>query len=253
MATVLLIISAATCDATLSPVHAMTVAEQSLLSSANRDRASHGLRQLHLDVGLAQAALAHARQMVLHDDISHQFPGELELSARGAAAGAHFSLITENVAEAPDPATLHELWMHSEGHRANLLDPEVDSVGISVIVGKDQFFAVEDFANTVDSHSFADQELAITELIASSGIHIADAATASSEDARKTCSMSTGYAGHQRPWFVMRFTADSLTELPTELKSRLHSGEYHQAAVGACTDTTSGPFSGYNIAVLLYP
>jgi hypothetical protein len=51
----------------------------------------------------------------------------------------------------------------------------------------------------------------------------------------------------------MRYTADHLTELPSELQSRLSSGKYHQAVVGACTSTDSGPFTAYNVAVLLYP
>jgi hypothetical protein len=51
----------------------------------------------------------------------------------------------------------------------------------------------------------------------------------------------------------MRYTAGRLNELPSQLQSRLNSGKYHQAAVGACISTDSGPFTAYNIAVLLYP
>jgi hypothetical protein len=50
----------------------------------------------------------------------------------------------------------------------------------------------------------------------------------------------------------MRYTAASLNEIPTQLKTRLTSGKYHQAVVGACSANNSGPFSSYNIAVLLY-
>jgi hypothetical protein len=51
----------------------------------------------------------------------------------------------------------------------------------------------------------------------------------------------------------MRFTSDNLTELPTQLKTRLASGRYREAAVGACTANNTGSFSSYNIVVLLYP
>jgi hypothetical protein len=51
----------------------------------------------------------------------------------------------------------------------------------------------------------------------------------------------------------MRFTSSSLTQLPGEIKTRVASGRYHQAAVGACTGSSSAPFTSYNIAVLLYP
>lgn len=228
------------------------VAEQYLLAAANQDRAARGLPPLHRDPVLAQAALYHARQMAAHANISHQFPGEPDLSVRGASAGAHFSLITENVAEAPDSTMIHELWMHSKGHRENLLDPNVDSVGISVVVRNHEFFAVEDFASTVKSLSFNEQETTVASLLEQSGLQV-DGKSISVEDARRTCSMSTGYAGHRRPWFIMRYTAGRLSELPSQLQSRLNSGKYREAAVGACISTDSGPFTAYNIAVLLYP
>jgi uncharacterized protein YkwD len=231
-----------------------TVAEQFLLAAANQDRTARGLPQLRYNPTLTEAARYHAREMAAHGDISHQFPGEPELSERGAKAGAHFSIITENVAEAPDASQLHDLWMHSPGHRANLLDPEVDSVGISVVYRNHEAFAVEDFANTVESLSYNQQESTVSNLLTRSGLRIADPNLVTQEEARKTCLMSTGYAAHRQPWFVMRYTADRLTELPTELQHRLQSGRYHQAVVGACTDPDStGPFTGYNIAVLLYP
>jgi Cysteine-rich secretory protein family len=228
------------------------VAEQYLLAAANQDRAAHGLPPLHRDPILAQAALYHARQMAAHAEISHQFPGEPDLSVRGARAGAHFSLITENVAEAADSTMIHDLWMHSKGHRANLLDPNVDSVGISVVARDHQFFAVEDFASTVKSLSFNEQELTVAVLLEQSGLQVGGKGI-SVEDARRTCSMSTGYAGHRQPWFIMRYTAGRLSELPSQLQSRLNSGKYHEAVVGACVSTDSGPFTAYNIAVLLYP
>ncbi len=228
------------------------VAEQFLLAAANQDRLARGLQPLRLDPVLSQAALYHARQMATHNDISHRFPGEPALSSRGASAGAHFSLISENVAEAPDSSIIHDLWMHSKGHRENLLDPNVDAVGISVVVRDDEYYAVEDFASIVQPLSFNAQELAVANLLAQSGMQIANGKVMSEQDARQTCSMSTGYAGHRTPWYIMRYTAATVRELPTQLQSRLNSGRYHQAVVGACAETASGPFASYNIAVLLY-
>jgi hypothetical protein len=231
-----------------------TVAEQYLLAAANRERAALGLSQLHRDPLLAAAAAAHARQMAAHATISHQFPGEPELTARGAAAGVQFSLISENVGEAPSAIQLHDLWMHSEHHRANLLDSSIDATGISVIARGNELFAVEDFARTVRSVSLEQQESAIASLVAQSGAApiALDLSPTTTSAARQTCAMDTGYAGPRKPWFVMRFTSDSLTQLPGELKSRIASGRYHQAAVGACAPHDS-PFTSYNIAVLLYP
>ncbi|WP_188553755.1 CAP domain-containing protein [Edaphobacter dinghuensis] len=230
-----------------------SVAVQFLLDSANQDRIARGLQPLRLDTTLTEAAQAHAREMAAHRDISHQFPGEPKLSERGANAGAHFSLISENVAEAPAAAMIHDLWMHSEGHRKNLLDPGVDAVGIAVVVRDHEYYAVEDFANLVQPLTFNAQESAVASLLAKSGMEIANGKVMSEKDARQTCSMSTGYVGTHQPWYIMRYTAHNVAQLPAQLQSRLSTGKYHQAVVGACAEDTSRPFTAYNIAVLLYP
>ena len=230
-----------------------TVAEQYLLSAANQERSARGLPLLHRDPQLARAAGQHARAMATHGTISHQFAGEPELTSRGANAGVAFSAISENVGEAPSAVTIHDLWMHSEHHRTNLLDPAVDSVGISVVNRGGELFAVEDFARTVRATSLEDQESAIAGLVARQGRVAVASAPAEVSAARATCAMSTGYAGTEKPWFVMRFTSDSLSQLPAELKSRIASGRYRQAAVGACPPTERSAFTSYNFAFLLYP
>jgi uncharacterized protein YkwD len=228
-----------------------TIAEQYLLSAANQERAARGLQQLHRDPELARAAATHAREMAAHGSISHQFPGEPELTDRGASAGVAFSAISENVAEAPNAVQIHDMWMRSEHHRDNLLDPAVDAIGISVVARGRELFAVEDFAKTVRTYSLSEQESAIASLLARPALAV-DLSPSTTNAARQTCAMETGYAGARKPWFVMRFTSDTLSVLPGELKERLATGRFHQAAVGACP-APSGPFTAYNLAVLLYP
>jgi uncharacterized protein YkwD len=242
----------------LSPLHAqiipkaeasLTIAEQYLLAAANLDRAKQGLSALRLDPVLTQASAFHAREMADHADISHRFPDEPGLAERGSQAGVRFSLIAENVGEAPSSVIIHDLWMHSPGHRANLLDPNVNTIGIAIVNRDHQLYAVEDFASVVEPLSISQQEHAVAGVISQAGLQVADTTT----DARQTCTMSTGYAGSHRPWYIMRYTAAALDEIPTQLKARLNSGKYHQAVVGACSANSSSPFTSYNIAVLLYP
>jgi uncharacterized protein YkwD len=227
----------------------LTVAEQYLFAAANEARANQGLSSLRLDPVLTEASALHAREMADHAAISHQFDGEPELATRGANVGAHFSLISENVGEAPSSVIIHDLWMHSPGHRANLLDPSVDSIGIAIVTRNNQLYAVEDFASTVKILTLNQQERTVAGVIAQSGMRVAE----TTDDARQTCTMSTGYAGSRQPWFIMRYTAASLNAIPSQLKSRLISGKYHQAIVGACPATRKSSFTSYNIAVLLYP
>jgi uncharacterized protein YkwD len=229
-------------------------AEQTLLTAANRERSARGIPQLRFDPVLAEAARFHAMRMAAHANISHQFSGEPDLSERGASAGVHFSLISENVAEAPNASMFHDLWMNSKGHRENLLDPQVNVIGIAIVVRNGQYYAVEDFASTVETLSFNRQEETVTELLSRTGLQVGpNRGTSTLAQARLACSMDSGFPGRQKPWFIMRYNADRLDRLPSQLESRIRSGKYRQAVVGACQDSSSGAFTAYNIAVLLYP
>jgi hypothetical protein len=226
-----------------------TVAEQYLLSAANAERVQRGLKPLHWDRALYDAASFHAQQMVERETISHQYAGEQGLMARGQQAGARFSVIAENVAEAPTALLIQSAWMNSEKHRQNLLDPRVDSIGIRVIARGDRLYAVEDFDRSVMSLSLAEQEDAVAQLLQ---LKSSLSVLPTTEDARRTCSMETGYAGAQQPWFVMRYTAADLSTIPSLLEERLASGKYRSAVVGACPAQGQQNFSAYSIAVLLY-
>jgi uncharacterized protein YkwD len=227
-----------------------TVAEQYLFSAANAERAQRGLQPLKWDETLHRAARLHAGEMAARESISHQYPGELDLPERGRAAGAKFTVIAEKVAEAWSAPEIHDAWMQSPDHRANLLDPRVNSVGISVLRRGGQLYAVEDFDRTVASMTFAEQESAIAELLKTEArLYMLP----NVDDARRTCAMDSGYAGARKPWFVQRFTTASLDRLPETLRAKLATGKYHSAAVGACEVPNSGSFTAYGIAVLLFP
>lgn len=259
VATVIIAVLSLTCSASLSGQHASlapnsgSIAEQYLLAAANQERLSRGLSPLRYDMQLARAASLHARAMAEHGTISHQFAGEPELTERGASAGVAFSLISENVGQAPDVITIHDMWMHSEHHRSNLLDPAIDSAGISVVRQGRELYAVEDFAKTVRHVGLEQQESAIAAQIQRFGRVSISNNPELVAAARQTCAMSSGFAGERRPWFIMRFTSDSLTALPQELRTRITSPRYRQAAIGACATDQQGPFTSYNFAVLLYP
>ncbi len=227
-----------------------SVAEQYLFNAANAERVQRGLLPLRWDEALHSAAVQHAREMAARESISHQYAGEADLASRAQMAGAHFSVVAENVATAPTAVVVHDAWMHSPDHRRNLLDERVDSIGIAVLLRHGQLYAVQDFDRGVAPLSFEDQEVAVANLLSGTGnlsIDVADAA------ARQTCAMSSGFAGNRRPWFIMRFSAGELNALPDALKARLATGRYRQASVGACMTHSAEPFTSYNLAVLLFP
>jgi Cysteine-rich secretory protein family len=223
-----------------------SVADQTLLNSANHDRAAAGLTPLKWDPALAKAAHQHALRMAHMNQLSHQFPGEPSMQDRARQAGARFTVIAENVAQGPTAAGIHTQWMNSPPHRANLLDPELKAVGISVVQSGSMLFAVEDFSAPVPELSLESQEQEVASQLNSQGLP-----AASSADARKTCGLKRGWAG-PRPAAVLRYETGDLTELPSEVLQKVSSGNYQSAAVGACEAADSADFTRFRVAILLF-
>ena len=222
--------------------------EQILFQSANRERTARGLRPLAWSAALAEAARQHALLLAQQNALSHQFPGEASLADRAARAGARFSTIAENIGLGPSAEGLHQQWMKSPPHRANLLDPQLNSAGIAVIERNGTLFAVEDFSEATENLSLREQESVVEGQLQSRGLHVLDYRN----DARRTCALDNGYAGNHRPSFVVHYANANLNSLPEMLEERIRSGRYHAGAVGACPLDKKRGFSVYRVAVMLY-
>jgi len=221
--------------------------ETLLLDAANRDRAAAGLPALQWDMSLAAAARVHAQRMAQSNTLSHQFNGELPLQQRATQSGARFSLIAENVAEGSSVGGLHSQWMNSAPHRANLLDAQLNAVGIGVVQGGNMLFAVEDFSASVPVLNLDAQELQVAAQLSAHGLHL----VSSTADARKTCDMDRGWSG-QKPLSVLRYETTDLSRLPEDLEQKLQAGKFRTAAVGACDAGASEGFTRFRIAILLF-
>ncbi len=223
---------------------------EQIFALANQTRVQAGVGRLTWDPALAAAALAHCRRMAQEGPIAHRYGGEADVSGRAAHAGAHFSMIEENVAIGPSAEAIHQEWMNSPGHRQNLLSPEVDHVGVAVVAARGVLYAVADYSRAVQSLSPAQVEARVAQLIRPSGVAVLD----DSSLARAACRMEEGAPrGGATPRFIMRWQAGELTGLPQQLVDRLSSGKYREAAVGSCpAEGVEGSFSAYRVAVLLY-
>jgi hypothetical protein len=224
-------------------------AERSLLQLANQARAAHNLPPLHWDSALAHAAHAHLQRVIDEQgDYLHQYPGEPDLMTRGANAGAHFTTIAENIGgRGENPAALQQIWMTTPTHRANLLDPNLNAVGIAVIEQNGLLYAVEDFARNVPVPQSADIEKRVAQLLLEHGI----APAASNADAHATCEMPKGNAGN--PKMVIQWDGPNPTLLPDVLLKQIATGNYTSAQVGACpSQQANQQFTLYHVAVLLY-
>jgi Cysteine-rich secretory protein family len=225
-----------------------TSAEQMLYDAVNHERLAMGLRELQWDTALASAARLHTALLADHDALSHRFDGEADLQTRLRLAGASFSLVAENVALAPDVPSLHIAWMNSAPHRANILDPQVNSVGIAIERRGNQLYATQDFSASVFPMSREEQEQQVARLLQMNGV----APAGGVDEARRSCDAGRGYFGAQ-PAGIARFETSDLSRLPNELARMVSSGRYRRASVGACEVPAATPFARFRVAVLLYP
>jgi uncharacterized protein YkwD len=217
-----------------------------LLDAANRERSAAGLQLLKWDDALATAARQHVQVMVSQNLLLHQCLDEPPLDQRAAKAGARFSMIAENIAVGPNPETIHNGWMHSPGHRKNILNADASAVGIATIRGSGGLFAVQDFSRPVEALSLEQQEEKVVSLLKGNGLPAAEATA----DARQTCNMDHGFDGAPAS-YAIRFEVTDLNKLPDDLLRKVKSRAYRKAAVGACRSADSPGFTRYHIAVLL--
>jgi hypothetical protein len=238
---------------TAVPVHAQDDREKSLVDLTNQTRQNAGLKPLTWDPGLAAAAKAHAERMAQEGPISHRYGGEPDLPERAASAGAHFSMIEENIAIGDTAFHVYQGWMKSQAHHDNLLNSQIDRIGVALVPSHGVLYAVADYAQGVANQNTADVEGSVAKVLEAKGLKLKSDGT---NDARAYCvSDQEGAAKHIFARFLMRWQSADITKLPPPLEEKIASGVYHEAAVGSCPaegENGAPVFSGYRVAVLLY-
>jgi uncharacterized protein YkwD len=106
--------------------------ESSLLQTMNAVRTSHGLAPLHADGRLIRAARGHSADMMRRQYFAHG-----SVAGRALAAGARGPLFGEDLAWATGLTAqwVVNQWLASRSHRAILLRPGFQRVGIGIVYG----------------------------------------------------------------------------------------------------------------------
>ena len=120
-----------------------------LFDIVNRTRRQAGLPELAWDDKLAGAARDHARAMADTGVLSHQLQGEGPLIVRLTAHNVRLDRASENVVYDISVEGAHDNFMSSPPHRANILDPAFDAVGIGIVEAGGVLYITEDFAHRV--------------------------------------------------------------------------------------------------------
>lgn len=109
----------------------------------NARRARQGLRPLRLSRRLSAASRRHSRHMARRNYFSHTSLGGADFVDRiqrtGYLRGARRWTVGENIAwgtgSRSTPRSIVRAWMHSSGHRANILSGSFRQIGVGVAYG----------------------------------------------------------------------------------------------------------------------
>jgi uncharacterized protein YkwD len=109
----------------------------------NAERVRHGLPRLSENPRLRRAAARHTEHMVAAHFFDHTTPAGATMVERirrtGYTSGARGWSIGENIAwgtgRLATAVQIHRSWMHSPGHRANILQRSFREIGIGIETG----------------------------------------------------------------------------------------------------------------------
>lgn len=100
-----------------------------VVNLVNEERAKAGLSALVLDETLASAAMVRATE--IETSFSHTRPDGRSFSTVLSDMGIQYRRSGENIAWGQQsPEAVMEGWMNSEGHRANILNPNFTKIGV---------------------------------------------------------------------------------------------------------------------------
>lgn len=138
--------------------------EQEMLALINAERTSRGLNPLQLETRLNDSSEDHSTWMLDKDTFSHTGSSGSSATQRMEDAGFDFDgnwRSGENIAWqsergadgiSDDVGQLHQSLMNSPGHRANILNPDYEYIGIGIEEGDfngwDAVMVTQNFAST---------------------------------------------------------------------------------------------------------
>lgn len=109
-----------------------------VVQRVNETRGQAGLRKLAIDETLSAKAQAWADRMAAAGSISH--------SNLPDGAGNNWTVLGENVGQAGSVAQMHQLFLNSPNHRANIMSSRFTRIGTGVTQVGNEVYVVQVFA-----------------------------------------------------------------------------------------------------------
>lgn len=157
----------------LSEVEASSITPENIIALTNQERLGYGLNTLSTNAQLSAAALAKANDMFEKQYWDHFGPNGESPWQFIRAAGYNYVYAGENLAKGFRTAEgVHEAWMASPTHKANIVSGNYKDIGVAVVegelLGKQTTLVVQMFGNLTTEVYSATQTPEETETVQSS-------------------------------------------------------------------------------------
>lgn len=117
--------------------YASLIPPKTIIELTNEDRVKAGLSPLKENSELDQAAAAKAANMFAKNYWAHNAPDGTEPWSFIINSGYSYLHAGENLArDFNNPQSVVDAWMKSPSHKANLLSPKYQDIGVAVVDGK---------------------------------------------------------------------------------------------------------------------
>lgn len=122
-----------------------------IIDETNKQRIKAGLEPLRADATLVESAEIKTQDMIDLGYFEHRSPSGKSVSDLGKDVGYDYIIMGENLAmgDFKNAKDLVDAWMNSPGHRANMLNPEYQDIGVyateGIFEGQAVWFAVQHF------------------------------------------------------------------------------------------------------------
>jgi uncharacterized protein YkwD len=122
--------------------------EQEAIRLVNTDRSARGLRTVRCDPAMTAVAREHSTDMCRRGYFDHTGLDGRDPFDRLRDGGVRFSSAGENIAWGQRSAVeVHDAWMHSPGHRRNILDGDYGRIGVGLDRCGGDMYWTQVFAN----------------------------------------------------------------------------------------------------------
>jgi uncharacterized protein YkwD len=122
--------------------NSITSEEAEVVELTNGKRKKRGLKLLKINMQLMCLARKQSASMARNNQLSHTVNGKT-LASRIKKSGYPYRHVGENVARSKHPPPhVVRMWMKSQGHRVNILNPHFREIGIGIVQAKngDKYF-----------------------------------------------------------------------------------------------------------------